>query len=190
MEAAFAWLGQIFEALLKFFPRVTIVRATHAGVKWRWGYKVLPMNPGLHVWWPLVTDIEVVPIARQTISLPVQVQTTKDGKKAVIGTIVVYRIYDIVSAIGKRNWDVDSTVNDISQGAIARVIATHTFDEIMQGMADGSIVKRLTHGVRRELRSFGIRVMQAKIVDLAECRVWKLVTNDNGHRHQLGMPLH
>ena len=78
METAFAWLGQIFDAILSFVPRVLIVRATHGGVKWRHGSQVISMLSGLHVYWPLVTEIEIIVTARQTLSLPKQDEQKKD----------------------------------------------------------------------------------------------------------------
>ena len=51
---------------------------------------------------------------------------TKDGKKVVVKTLVAYKIPDPVRAIGKLNWDVDTTINDLTQSAVVRVIATHT----------------------------------------------------------------
>ena len=43
--------------------------------------------------------------ARQTLAIPDQVMVTKDGKKVVVKTLVVYKIPDPVRAIGKLNWD-------------------------------------------------------------------------------------
>ena len=45
MESAFAWLNQLIEAVFRFCPRIVIVRATHAGVKWVHGWKVKAMPP-------------------------------------------------------------------------------------------------------------------------------------------------
>ena len=81
--------------------------------------------------------------ARQTLAIPDQVMATKDGKKVVVKTLVVYRIPDPVRAIGKLNWDVDTTINDLTQSAVVRVIATHTYDEIMAGIRDESLTKTL-----------------------------------------------
>ena len=55
-------------------------------------------------------------------------------------------------AIGKLNWDVDTTINDLTQSAVVCVIATHTYDEIMAGIRDESLTKTLTKEVRRELQ--------------------------------------
>jgi regulator of protease activity HflC (stomatin/prohibitin superfamily) len=181
METAFAWLGQIFDAVLKFVPRIVIVRATHAGVRWRMGARVHAMPPGLHVYWPLTTDIEVLVTARQTNNVPIQVLLTKDRVKLVAGAVVVFKIRDIVQAIGKNNWDVDTTVNDITQAALASVIAESTFDELLAGLSNGELNIKLTQAVRKELRQFGVFVSRCKLVNFADCKVYKLVTAEPNH---------
>lgn len=177
MESAFAWLNQFFQAVYQFFPRILIVRATHGGVKWVRGKKIVPLGPGLHVYWPLTTEVEVLVTARQTLAIPDQVMVTKDGKKVAFKTLVVYRIPDVVRAIGKVNWDVDTTINDMTQAAVARVIVTHTYDEVVQGLADQSLTMTLTREVRKELRQFGVHVSRCKLVDFADCKVFKLLTS-------------
>lgn len=177
MESAFAWLNQLFQAIFQFFPRILVVRATHGAVKWVCGKKIVALEPGLHIWWPLTTEVEVIVTARQTLAIPDQVMTTKDGRKVSVKTLVVYRIPDVVRAIGKVNWDVDTTINDLTQSAVIRVIATHTYDEVMHGIADETITKTLTHETRRELRQFGVHISRCKLVDFAECKVFKLLTS-------------
>lgn len=175
METAFAWLGQIFETLLLLVPRIVIVRATHGGVKWRWGSKVIALPPGLHFWWPLTTEIEILPTARQPNNVPTQVLTTMDKKKVVVGIVVVYRINDVILAFGEKNWDVDSTVNDNAQAAVVSVIAGHTFDDLLSHIGAGTMNGLLTDATRRELRIFGVAVQASKLTDFAECRVLKVM---------------
>jgi regulator of protease activity HflC (stomatin/prohibitin superfamily) len=177
MESAFAWLSQLVETIYRFVPHILIVRATHGGVKWVRGRKIKPLNPGLHLYWPLTTEVEVIVTARQTIAIPDQVLATKDGRKVVVKTLVVYKIRDVVHAIGRVNWDVDVTINDLTQSAVVRVVATHTYDEIMNGIADDSLTTTLTREVRKELRQFGVHVVRSKLVDFAECKVFKLLTS-------------
>ncbi len=90
MESAFAWLSQLIETLYKFVPHILIIRATHGGVKWVRGKRIRLLSPGLHFYWPLTTEVEVVVTARQTLAIPDQVMATKDGKKVVVKTLVVY----------------------------------------------------------------------------------------------------
>jgi hypothetical protein len=65
---------------------------------------------------------------------------------------------------------------------VVRVIATHTFDDIMRGIADGAIGHRLTHETRRELRQFGVYVARCTLVNFAECKVFKLLTTTPAHQ--------
>lgn len=181
MDGAFAWFNRLIEAFYLLFPRIVIVRATHGGVKWVRGSRVLPLKPGLHIYWPLTTEIEVIVTARQTLALPVQVLTTQDGHKVVAGTVVVYKIRDVEQAIGKTNWDVDTTLNDITQAAVGRVMATHSYVDILKGVTDASLTMSLTREVRRELRQFGVYVCRCKLVDFAECKVYKVVGDAPRH---------
>jgi regulator of protease activity HflC (stomatin/prohibitin superfamily) len=117
--------------------------------------------------------------------LPIQVLTTKDQKKVVVGTVVVYKIKDVIHAIGRMNWDVDTTINDITQAAVTAVIAKHTFQEIMDMIGNDQFETTLTEAVRKKLRPFGVSVQRCKLVDFADCRVYKIVTNAEGHRNGL-----
>lgn len=146
-------------------------------MKWVRGKYIKALPPGLHFYWPLTTEVEVLVTARQTLAIPDQVLATKDGKKVVVKTLVVYKIRDIVHAIGRVNWDVDVTINDLTQAAVVRVVATHTYDEVMQGIADDTLTLTLTKAVRKELRQFGVHVVRSKLVDFAECKVLKLMTS-------------
>ena len=112
MESAFAWLNTLVQTFYRFFPHILIVRATHAGVKWAWGSRIKTLGPGLHVYWPLTTEVEVIVTARQTLTIPDQVLATKDGKKVVVKTLVVYKIRDAEHAIGKSigTWTRRSTI--------------------------------------------------------------------------------
>ena len=177
MDAAFAWLNQLIQTFYRFIPHLLIVRATHGGVKWVGGSKVVALEPGLHVYWPLTTDVEVIVTARQTLALPEQVLTTKDGKKIVAKTLVVYKIRDVIHAIGKINWDSDTTINDLTQSAVVHVVATHTYDEIMRGIQDETLTTTLTKAVRKELRQFGVHIVRSKLVDFAETKVLKIMMN-------------
>jgi regulator of protease activity HflC (stomatin/prohibitin superfamily) len=119
----------------------------------------------------------VIVTARQTQSITDQYMVTKDRVVVGYDTLVVYRIPDVVKAIGRINWDVDTTVCDITQAAVATVIATRTYDEMMQGMADGTLRAAFTRRARKELRQFGVYVSQCKLANLAPCRVYRFLTS-------------
>ena len=135
METAFAWLGEIMNWFGKWFPRLLIVRSTHAGVRFRHGKKPEALMPGLRVYWPLVTEVDIIPTARQTHNLPTQALMTSDGKKVVVSGAVVYRIADVLATIA-RNWDVSDTLNDISMVAITQIVTTHSLQYLLEHLTN------------------------------------------------------
>jgi len=171
----FSWLSDIFNALLKFIPRPIIVRATHGGVKWRFGKWVCELKPGWHWIWPLTTDHEIIVTARQTNHQPGQALTTKDKKQVVVSVLVVFSVKDIIKAIGEQNWDVGTTVNDISQAAVVDVITKWNLDELMEHASD-KVRDDLTDEVRKQLRQFGVYVHKVALTELSLCRVFKIIS--------------
>lgn len=170
----FQWLNDIITALLELVPRRVIIRSTHAGVKWRPLRGPVEMKPGWRIWWPLLSDIEVIPVARQTLNTPTQALMTKDGKQVVAGGVVVYSINDIVKAIGQQNYDVDETVHDITQAAIVQVITSWNSEELLKEIS-GKVEKDLTDTCRKQLRCFGVYVKRAALTDYSHCRSLNLL---------------
>jgi len=156
------WLNDIIQALLQFFPRLAIVRATHGGIKWKWGYKVVEMKPGWRWYWPFTTEIEIVVVARQTLDLPPQALMTKDMKQVAVGGVVVYRISDVVQAIGERNWDVEGTLSAIAQAAIVEVVTKWTLSDLLEHVS-GEVEEELTEACRKQLRQFGVFVARTAL---------------------------
>ena len=165
----FQWLSDIITALLEFVPRRVIIRSTHAGVKWRPRRGPVEMKPGWRVWWPLLTDIEVIPVARQTLNTPTQGLMTRDLKPVVVGGVVIYSINDIVKAIGKPNYDVDETVNDISQAAIVEVVTTWEMEDFLKEIS-GEVEKQLTESCRKQMRQYGVYIHRAALTDFTTCK--------------------
>jgi regulator of protease activity HflC (stomatin/prohibitin superfamily) len=170
----FSWLSDIFNAVLRLFPRPVIVRATHSGVKWRWGRYVKKMHAGWDWVWPLTTEWEIIVTARQTNNLPNQALVTLDKQQVVAGALVVFSIKDVVQAIGERNWDVNATVNDISEAAIVGVVTRWKLDDLLQNLT-GKVEEELTEACRKQLRQYGIYIQRCCFTDFAPCRIYKIM---------------
>lgn len=171
MEGALAWLGHIIEWFGSLIPRLRVVRSTHGGVRFRHGKDAQPIKPGLRVYWPIVTELDILPVVRQTHNLPSQSLTTKDDKTIVVSGVVVYEIRDVVSALAK-NWDISDTINDITMCAITQVITSHDYAYILENIT-GSVQNDLTHVTRRKLKSYGIRVYRTALTDFSRALVIK-----------------
>lgn len=171
MEAAFAWLGQIFEALLQFVPRRIIVRATERGVKWSLGPEPKEMCPGIRIYWPLISDIEIIIVARQSFNTPHQPLQTRDGVEVVAGGVVVYSIRDVILAIGKSNWSPEDTAQDIVQAVLADVVTSHDHEYILANL-NGNIEAEITGKCRKRLRKYGVGVERAGLCAFSSTRNW------------------
>ncbi len=171
MEAAFAWLGQIFEALLQFIPRRIIVRATEGGVKWSLWLEPKEVKPGIRCYWPAISDVEIIVIARQSFNTPHEPLQTNDGVEVVAGGVVVYSVNDVVRAIGKANWSPENTAQDIVQAVLADVVISHTHEELLAGLS-GEIEKEITEKCRKQLRKYGVYVERAGLCAFSSTRNW------------------
>ena len=175
MDTAFAWIGQIMEWLGKLIPRLLIVRRTHAGVKFVGGSKIVELKPGLHFYWPITTEVEVMPVARQTHNLVTQTLMTKDKQSIVIGAVVIYEINNIVDALSN-NWDVSDTISDVTQMAVVNVVNTWNFEELADQLG-AKVENELTIETRKRLKPYGVAVHRCGVSDFSKCRVHRVITD-------------
>lgn len=157
------WLSNLFEALISVFPQVLDVRATHGGVAWRCGKHVKELKPGVYIYMPLITDVKVIVTARQTLDLVNQCIRTADNKMVTVAMVVVYRISDVVKAIGIANHDISDLLADTARGAVVRLIASRCLDELQNVEAMYSV---LTAEVRPLLAEYGADVEEVRVTEL------------------------
>jgi regulator of protease activity HflC (stomatin/prohibitin superfamily) len=174
MEAAFSWIGQLIDWLGQFFPRWKIILTTHGGVKFIRGSRTVPLGPGWHIYWPLTTELQVHPTARQAVDLRTQTLMTTDGKTIVVGGLIVYEIINI-EAILAHTFDPDQTIKDIAMSAIHDVLVKLSWIDIRTAQELGTLNLKLRSRVRKELKQYGVKVLKTTITDLAQARVIKLM---------------
>ncbi len=168
------WLADLLYWIARWFPHLFIVRATHEAVKFRNGKTVVVCKPGIHFYWPLVTQVIRMPIVRQTANLPTQVIQCKDGAQLAVSGVVVVEIRSIEQALGK-SWNVEDTIEDISCTTILRELVGRSVDQIGRELKDETLQKKLTRALRKDLRQFGVYVKYAGLTDFSTCRVVKLL---------------
>jgi len=164
----FEWLNTIAEALLEFFPRRIIITATHHGIKWKWGCEPVDLEPNVHWYWPLVTEVAQYPVARQTLKLDSQTLMTSDLKKVMARGMITYRISNIIDACGEHNFDIDDTVADITQSCIFDLITGWTLEELISDV-EGNI-DAMTEAAQEALNDYGVVVYKVKLTDFSEVR--------------------
>lgn len=172
------WLAQFFDTILSVFPRLLVVRTTHRAIKWRLGSEVVELEPGLHWYWPIVTELDTVVVARRPLNLPSQVLMTKDKQPVAIGGFVVFRINDVVKAFGEKNWDVEQTVREISTAAIVEIVMQNDLDALLSGIAAGpgsELMTSLTKNCKGAVQQYGVAVQRCGLTDFCVCQTFKLL---------------
>lgn len=172
--SGFEWLSEFFQFLGSLFPRLAIVRATHGAVKFVHGNKVKELKPGLHVYWPFLTDFLEIPTARTTYNFSEQVVMTVDEKSLAVSGVLVYQITDVVKALSK-SYDVDDTIGDIGNTAIMETLSGKKLKDLMEAQRSGELTKELTKTCRSRLCQFGVKVISAALTDFSTCQVLKIM---------------
>jgi regulator of protease activity HflC (stomatin/prohibitin superfamily) len=191
MGEALAWVGWIAEWLGKFIPRWMLLDTREGGVKFqtlllrdlalgRWdaSVKLVPLGPGLHAWWPAVSEIRTTILARQSINLSTQTVTTADGKAVAVGGVIVYRIADVVPLVC-HTWTPDTTVRDVTAGAVHDVCSGLSWADLQREKCDGSLMARLQRELASRLEEFGVVVLSATLTDFAPTRVLKIMQTNS-----------
>jgi regulator of protease activity HflC (stomatin/prohibitin superfamily) len=159
------WLNDLAYFLSSFFPHIKIIRSTHAGVRFRFGKPYLIEGGRIIVYWPIFTDILVLPVVKQTTEMAEQALTTFDGKSICTSMVVVYRIPNVFLAATK-SWDIYGILDNISQSVLASLIGKSTFEEI-QTDPDS-----FNHILRREIntaaKEYGIVIDKASLISFTK----------------------
>ena len=179
MESALGWIGSLFETIISLLPHLGLCKVTHGGLKFKRAGKVSEIRPGLYWYWPVVTEIALIPVVRQTLNLPTQILTTRDSQSIIVSGVVVYVIRNVRQALAD-SWDHDDTIEDLALATLSRYVLGHTFDEIISAQTDGSIEEALTKTCRDDLTSFGVTARKFFVSDLARTKVLAISGGGSG----------
>jgi regulator of protease activity HflC (stomatin/prohibitin superfamily) len=128
----------------------------------------IALGPGIHWYWPKTTEVEVLPVERQTLDLPVQTLSTADLQSVAIRAEVIFVVVDIRLAVCK-TFDFQQTIQDVAQLAVVDVVASKSYEELSAAVRNTTIVEELTQVLRNELQSYGVGVERAFLADFAKC---------------------
>jgi len=163
-------LNSIFAWITNLVPRLVVIRTTHAAVAFVRGKHLVYLGPGLHVYWPLWTELHLYPTCLQTVNLTEQTLVTDDGKTVAVNGVVCYEIHDLMQLLSKV-WDPERAIADVCLAGVKRVVCQRRLDELLDDHTriDGMLTRKL----RSHLEKYGITVVQATLSDIAPCRVFK-----------------
>ncbi len=168
---ALDWLGDLINALSLVIPRLVLIRRTHAGVVFCRD-QVRPLKPGLHIYWPIWSEVQKICTVRQTLNLSYQCLISKDLESVVVAAIVVYRIDNAVAALTETD-NIQDTIHDVAMNALRRVVNGCTFSEIHTNKRETTSDKKqsidslLRQRLQVDLASYGVVVERAFLSDIS-----------------------
>lgn len=177
LDQAFGWLGQVAEFIGSLFPRLVIVKTSERALKYVHGRELVLLAPGLHLFWPLVTEIEWCAVVRQVVVHKPHVLETRDGVQVTVGGVTSYRVSNPIRYLAENEAPAES-VDDLAAAAIRQVVVAHTYAELQAALPE--IDDQITAAARELLRPFGVRVEATRLTDFARTRALHLTGN---HSH-------
>jgi regulator of protease activity HflC (stomatin/prohibitin superfamily) len=185
IEAALGWIGDVAQFVGSLVPRLLVVQTSHRAVKYVRGAVEVELQPGLHVYWPLVTPVETCAVVRQTLDIPARLLETADGETVVGSGVVEYEIKDPILFLARTENGYDS-IRLVAGAAIRRVVLESTREEL-RGQEELSR-RLLVNDVQEALEPYGVLVLTARLADFARVRAIHLTgghTSDGRFRGEL-----
>lgn len=167
IDAAFSWIGEIARFLGRLLPRPLIVKSSHGAVKYVRGYKVIELKPGWHLYWPIMTEVEMSPVVRQVLNLPTQLLETSDGATVAVSGMIEYEVDDVICYLAECENAYES-IDNVATAAIREVVTKLEHADLRA--ASGSVDRLLTNASRRVLKDYGVYVLKARLSDFARVR--------------------
>ena len=162
----------IFWEFLGWFQICTFIDEWEEGVVLRRG-KFLKTT-GAGVCWHLPFDIDEIHtmnVKPDAMELAEQVLTTKDDVKIVISVVMMWSIFDIKKCVIDVE-DASDTLEQIAVGYVHDLVEETKWDHIRTSVFRNEL-KRL---IQKQARKFGITASTVKVANLAETRVYRLIT--------------
>jgi len=158
----------------KIFPRFAALFPNEGGVFLRMGKYKKTLGPGLYFCFPIIDEIQKLDVTPQVINLPNQSVTTKDSKTLAISGAVEYSICDPRKALLEVQ-NFDASLQNLSMGIIGDYIKQRSYQDCIKlNGLEGKVIG----GIRDRASDWGLKVTRFWITDLAQHRVYRLMTQD------------
>lgn len=175
MEAALGWIGRVVEFLISLLPHLYTVDADSRAVKYPRGVRPVEQGPGLHLYWPVVTnEPTIICTTRRTNLLNAQRLTTSDGYTVIISLGVVGRVEDVVKAVHETQ-DFDDDINQAALRAVTPVVLRYSWTELTERIVSGKFTTDVKRKAVTACRPYGYKVEEVFVADWCEAKVFAIV---------------
>lgn len=170
----FEWIGEALTWVADWIPRPRIVNLTEAGVQFWFGSRVKVVRPGWRLDWPALAQMEIVPVARQTLNMVPLTLMTADNRPVVVGGVVVFRVSDVRCYLVS-NVDADEGIAEAARAALRDAITDATLAQIQETDGRKQINRKLAKAAQGLLTSFGVEVEYVRLTDFSTAQVLNVV---------------
>lgn len=171
MTSGLAWLNDLMLWLARWIPRITLIKATHAGVLFGPNGRVRRIEPGLLVYWPITHALTVVSTRIRTAEIAAQLH----GREAV-QIVISWRIDNPVAALMTLN-DPAANLDDRAQAALAHAYSAD--------WSSADIASGVSHRLRSELEPSGVVVEGVDVSQRGPIRAIRLMSDWGTHESRV-----
>ena len=174
LDSALGWVGQVADWFGAFVPRWYILDVTEGAIKYVKG-EPRYVEPGRVMWWwPATTKYVLYPVVRQTDRLETQTMVSRDGKTFVVSATITYSVSDLMLLIPTCHNPV-TTIAELSMTAIHDVCADMEWSVLQDEQRRGTLKTKLRNAAQRQLKDYGVLVLELRLNSLATARVIRLL---------------
>jgi len=150
---SFRWLNDLLQWVGRWFPRLVLVRIGYHCVRFGPGGGVRVLTPGLHVYWPIIHEIQSVSMQLRSLEIAGQMHGSE-----CISVVVFYAVRDADKVV-RTIQDVTSFLDDQIQAAL-----THAWSDVAP---DGAIETQMATDLHHLFQPLGIHIASVSIVQRA-----------------------
>ncbi|KKN46310.1 hypothetical protein LCGC14_0674270 [marine sediment metagenome] len=172
MDSALGWIGQIAAWFANWIPQIFHVKVTDKAIKYIRSRAVV-IEPGIHIYWPITTQMTIYPVVRQVMNLPNQIMQC-GNTNVVVGGSVTFSIKDLYMFLVE-NYDAEASMLEAAQTGIRKAVLAETIDSINGGRV--KIDHRLTREVQSAVDAFGVSVEVVRLTTFAPTQVLSLLSD-------------
>jgi regulator of protease activity HflC (stomatin/prohibitin superfamily) len=155
-----------------------IVRENERAIRLRFGKKNKHFGAGLVFKYPFIDEILVQYVCDDTVLLPSQKLTTKDGKSITITGVVLYSVEDVEPFVLNASVPTQ-TISDVAQGAISETIIGMNYPQIIESLE--KLSNEISKDVRRECKHWGVKIHYVRLTDITLSRSFNVFKNSDSH---------
>lgn len=169
-------LIEVLVAIWDDIKPIVIVKHYEQAVRLRFGKYIGNWGPGTYFRWPGFTDVIIHYAKDDTILLPSQKLTTKDGKTITTRGIILYYIDDIRLFLTEVN-AAQQAISDMAMGVIASTVVSSNYEDCY----NDKVMNEISKDVRREAKKWGAYIVYVKLTDISSSKTFNIFKENEAH---------